>query len=50
MFDSIFILMGHILVFHNILILVFHEIVKHEGYLTVKLTMKMENRINTIMK
>ena len=39
-----------IVVFHNILKLVFHEIVKHQGYLTVKLTTKMENRINSNMK
>ena len=39
-----------IVVFHNILKLVFHEIVKHRGYLTIKLTTKIENRINSKMK
>ena len=35
-------------IFHSILKLVFHEIVKHEEYLTVKLIIGMEGR--TIMK
>ena len=35
-------------IFHNILKLVFHEIIKYEEYLTVKLIMGMEDR--TIIK
>ena len=32
--------------FHNILELVFHEFVKHEGHLKVKLLTKMYNIVN----
>ena len=37
-------------IFHNILKLVFQEIVKHEEYLMVKLIMGMEDRTNMKMK
>ena len=32
--------------FHNILELVFHEFVKHEGHLKLKLLTKMYNSVN----